>query len=164
MVALGAGAGELYKLKVGDHAISEQIVPCGQCRYCKRGQYWMCAVHDIYGFRQRTFGSWAEYMLFPDWTVICNYKVPKSIPLTSCRLHRAASLFNSRTIERGDIQLQDTDSDCTAVGRLGLECRRGEDRKVAASIIALDLSDDRIEVAKRSNPELARSCGPDKAS
>ena len=32
----------------------EQIVPCWNCRYCQRGQYWMCQVHDIYGFRQRT--------------------------------------------------------------------------------------------------------------
>ncbi len=79
VVALGEDAGELYHLSVGDHAISEQIVPCGQCRYCRRGQYWMCAVHDIYGFRQRTFGSWAEYMLFPVGAL--NYKVPKSIPL-----------------------------------------------------------------------------------
>jgi threonine dehydrogenase-like Zn-dependent dehydrogenase len=51
VVGLGDGAGELYGLKIGDRAISEQIVPCWNCRYCKSGAYWMCNVHDIYGFR-----------------------------------------------------------------------------------------------------------------
>ena len=79
------GAGELYGLKIGDHAISEQIVPCWNCRYCKSGAYWMCNVHDIYGFRQRTFGSWADYMLFPAGAL--NYKVPAFHSVTSCRVH-----------------------------------------------------------------------------
>ncbi len=39
VVALGEGAGEKYGLKIGDRAVSEQIVPCWKCRYCQRGQY-----------------------------------------------------------------------------------------------------------------------------
>ncbi len=39
VVALGEGAGEKYGLALGDLAISEQIVPCWNCRYCLRGQY-----------------------------------------------------------------------------------------------------------------------------
>ena len=77
---LGAGAGEKYGLALGDLAVSEQIVPCWKCRFCKRGQYWMCQdKHDVYGFRQATFGAMAEYMKFPVGAL--NYKVPKSIPV-----------------------------------------------------------------------------------
>ena len=36
------GAAEKYGLKEGDMAISENIVPCWECRYCKRGDYHMC--------------------------------------------------------------------------------------------------------------------------
>ncbi len=39
---LGEGAGEKYGLALGDLAVSEQIVPCWNCRFCQRGQYWMC--------------------------------------------------------------------------------------------------------------------------
>ena len=39
VVALGEGAGEKYGLAIGDYAASEQITPCWQCRYCRRGQY-----------------------------------------------------------------------------------------------------------------------------
>src|ERR1700683_5529787 len=79
VIGLGERASEKYGLKIGDHAVSENIVPCWNCRYCKNGQYWMCAVHDIYGFRQRTFGAMAEYMLFPAGAL--NYRVPKSIDM-----------------------------------------------------------------------------------
>lgn len=149
VVALGGGAGEQYGLAIGDHAISEQIVPCGQCRYCRRGQYWMCAVHDIYGFRQKTFGSWAEYMLFPAGAL--NYKVPKSIPLhhavfiepLACSIH---------AVERGEIQYQDTVV-IAGCGPLGLGMVAAARLKGPACIIALDLNDDRLEVAK--------TCGAD---
>ena len=59
VVALGEGAGEKYGLTLGDMAVSEQIVPCGECRFCKDGHYWMCQVGDVYGFRQNAFGAMA---------------------------------------------------------------------------------------------------------
>ena len=105
VVALGEGAGEKYGLAIGDCAVSEQIVPCWQCRYCRRGQYWMCQVHDIYGFRQKAFGAMAEYMLLPANAL--NYKVPRDLPL-----HHAAFIeplaCSIHAVERGDIQFQDT--------------------------------------------------------
>src|SRR5580765_1159649 len=33
VVALGEGAGEKYNLELGDIAVSEQIVPCWNCRF-----------------------------------------------------------------------------------------------------------------------------------
>ena len=50
VVALGAGA-EKRGVQVGDRVISEQIVPCWQCRFCNTGRYWMCEKHDLYGFQ-----------------------------------------------------------------------------------------------------------------
>ena len=35
-----------------DKVIAEQIVPCGKCRFCKSGKYWMCEVHNIFGFQR----------------------------------------------------------------------------------------------------------------
>ena len=150
VVALGEGAGALYNLQIGDHAISEQIVPCNECRYCQRGQYWMCNVHDIYGFHQRTPGSWAEYMLFPAGAL--NYKVPKTVPLhhavfiepLACSIH---------AVERGDIQYQDTVV-IAGCGPLGLGMVAAAKMKGPERIIALDLSDDRLELAKRCGADI----------
>src|SRR5262249_37685845 len=64
-VALDDAARRRWGVEVGDRVVSEQIVPCWQCRYCQRGTYWMCQPHDIYGFRRRTPGAMADYMVFP---------------------------------------------------------------------------------------------------
>lgn len=150
VVALGEGAAEKYKLELGDHAISEQIVPCWNCRYCERGQYWMCATHDIYGFRQRTPGSWAEYMKFPAGAL--NYKVPKHMPLhhavfiepLACSIH---------AVERGEIQYQDTVV-IAGCGPLGLGMIAAAKMKGPATIIAMDLSDERLDIAKRTGADI----------
>ena len=33
---------DVTDFEIGDRVISEQIVPCWECRFCKRGEYWMC--------------------------------------------------------------------------------------------------------------------------
>ena len=66
VVALGEGAGELHGgIGIGDLTVSEQIVPCAECRYCLRGNYQMCVPHHVYGFHQVTQGAMAEYLLYP---------------------------------------------------------------------------------------------------
>lgn len=150
VVALGDGAAEKYGLAIGDHAISEQIVPCWNCRYCNRGQYWMCQEHEIYGFRQKAFGAWADYMLFPAGAI--NFKVPKSIPLhhavfiepLACGIH---------AVERGDIQYQDTVV-IAGCGPLGLGMVAAARMKGPECLIALDLSDDRLALAKETGADL----------
>ncbi len=65
VVQLDEASAERLKIAVGDRVVSEQIVPCWSCRYCLRGQYWMCNVHDIYGFKRATPGAMARYMVYP---------------------------------------------------------------------------------------------------
>jgi threonine dehydrogenase-like Zn-dependent dehydrogenase len=65
VAAIGERAAARDGLKIGDRAISEQIVPCLECFYCKRGMYWLCQVNDIYGFHQATQGGMADFLLLP---------------------------------------------------------------------------------------------------
>jgi len=156
VVALGKGAGEKYGLELGDMAISEQIVPCWECRFCKRGQYWMCQdKHDVYGFRQRTFGAMAEYMLFPRDAI--NHKVPQSIPVEhavfieplSCSIH---------AVQRGNIGFDDVVV-IAGAGSLGLGMVAAARLKHPRLLISLDLSDKRLEVAKACGADLAFNPG-----
>lgn len=150
VVALGAGADEKYRLKIGDHAVSEQIVPCGSCRYCQRGAYWMCEVNDIYGFRRRTPGAWAEFLLLPAGAL--NHKVPKSIPAhhavfiepLACSIH---------AVERGEIQYQDTVV-IAGCGPLGIGMIAAAKMKGPERIIAIDLNDERLKLARRCGADL----------
>ncbi|MCP4165725.1 MAG: alcohol dehydrogenase catalytic domain-containing protein [Chloroflexi bacterium] len=150
VVALGEGADEKYGLALGDLAVSEQIVPCWKCRYCRRGQYWMCQdKHDVYGFRQRTFGAMAEYMRFPNDAL--NYKVPESIPPVhaafieplACSIH---------AVQRGEIEFGDVVV-IAGVGPLGLGMVAAARLKNPGLLIAIDLNDQRLQIA--------RACGAD---
>ncbi len=151
VVALGDGAGEKYKLAIGDLAVSEQIVPCWKCRFCKRGQYWMCQdKHDVYGFRTATQGGMAEYMLFPEGAL--NYKVPETIPTEhaafieplGCSIH---------AVERGEIGFDDVVV-IAGAGPLGLGMFAAARMKNPRMLIALDMNDNRLELAKRCGADL----------
>ena len=80
-----------FGVEIGDRVVSEQIVPCWQCRFCLRGQYWMCARHHIYGFNRATHGAMAEYMIFPSDTLvhkvstICQLLTRRSLNLCRAR-------------------------------------------------------------------------------
>ncbi|MFH1086355.1 MAG: alcohol dehydrogenase catalytic domain-containing protein [Chloroflexota bacterium] len=152
VVALGEGAADKYGLHVGDHAISEQIAPCGRCRFCQRGQYWMCEPHDIYGFKKdRAEGSWAEYMRFP--ANARNYRVPKEIPAhlaaliepMACAIH---------AVERGDIQLGDVV--CIAgMGPIGMGMLQVARLRGPSLLIALDMKPKRLALARELGADLA---------
>ena len=91
IAAMGENAAGHFR--VGDRIISEQIVPCGECRYCRRGQYWLCAPHNVYGFKAFLGGGMAEYVRLPKGSI--NYAVPKSLSMEkavliepyACSLH-----------------------------------------------------------------------------
>jgi erythritol/L-threitol dehydrogenase len=155
VVALGEGAAAKYGLAIGDRAVSEQIVPCWGCRYCRNGQYWMCKVHDIYGFRQRTFGAMAEYMLFPAGAL--NYRVPKSIDMAhaafieplACSIH---------AVERGEIKFQDVVV-IAGAGPLGLGMVAAARMKNPRLLISVDLNDMRLATAKACGADLGINPG-----
>jgi len=125
-------------LQVGDWAISEQIIPCGECRYCRRGQYWMCQRHDIYGFiKDRAEGSWAEYMKFPAGAL--NYRVPQEVPAEQAALIEPMACA-IHAVQRGDIQLG-----MVQIARL----------KSPGLLIALDMKPKRLALARTLGADLA---------
>lgn len=142
--ALGEGAGEKYDLKPGDRAISEQIVPCGGCRYCRMGLYHLCAVHDIYGFHTYSQGGMAEFMLFPERAL--NYKVPAELPLEQAALIEplACSLH---AVERAQIEFGDV---CViaGAGTLGLGMVACARLKNPGTLVSVDLNEKRLQIAR----------------
>ena len=151
VVALGKGAGEKYALKLGDWVVSEPIVPCGKCRYCLRGEYWMCEVHNIYGYqRHDADGAFAEYIRLPN--TARNYKLPKGFSLRvapyveplSCGIH---------AVDRADIQLDDVVV-IAGVGPLGLGMLQVARLKNPKLLIALDIKEKRLELAKKLGADL----------
>ena len=145
VVAMGDGAGDKHGVDIGDRVVAEQIVPCGHCRYCTTGVYWLCMAAMIFGFKKVVHGGMAEYMKFPAAARV--YKAPSAIserhaaliePL-ACALH---------AVERGEIKFGDVVVQM-GCGTLGLCMVAAERLKNPGLLIALDLIDSRLALAKQ---------------
>jgi len=151
VAALGEGAGELHGVALGDHVVAEQIIPCGRCRFCKGGQYWMCQVHDIFGFkRQRAEGGMAEYMIYPLRSLIHKIDARVStqeavyIEPLACAIH---------AVDRGDIKPGDTVV-IAGVGNIGLCMLQAAKTFNPGQLIALDTKNYRLDLAKQLGADI----------
>lgn len=144
VVALGAKAAEKHRIALGDHVVPEQIIPCGKCRYCETGYYYLCRVHDIYGYRKGTAeGGMAEYARLPINSRL--HKFPESFDLDvaayieplGCAIHG---------VERGDIQFFDVVA-VAGLGPVGMGMLQACALKNPKELIAIDLQDRRLELA-----------------
>ncbi|MFD2618144.1 MDR/zinc-dependent alcohol dehydrogenase-like family protein [Terrilactibacillus laevilacticus] len=147
IVAMGD---DVEGFKIGDRVISEQIVPCEKCRFCKRGQYWMCEKHDLYGFQNNVNGGMAEYMKFTKEGI--NYHVPDDLPIEKAILIEpyACSLH---AVQRAQIQLGDFVV-LSGAGTLGLGMVGAAKKAGAGTLVVLDLNDKRLELAKRFGADI----------
>ncbi len=159
VVQLGEGAGEKFGLALGDIAISEQIVPCWNCRYCRTGKYWLCLVHNIYGFQRVVHGGMAEYMKFPARSLI--HKVPKDIPPANAAMIEPLAC-SIHAVQRGEIEFGDVVV-VAGAGTLGLGMVGAARLKNPGLLIAVDLVDYRLEIAKKLGADVGFNPGKEDA-
>jgi threonine dehydrogenase-like Zn-dependent dehydrogenase len=144
VVQLDQAATDHWGIDVGDRVVAEQIVPCWECRYCLRGQYWMCQPHDMFGFKRRNPGGMAEYMIYSTNSLV--HKVASDLPPhhaafaepLACSLH---------AVERAGIHFTDTVV-VAGCGPIGLGMIAGARAKSPAHVIALDMAPEKLELAK----------------
>lgn len=148
VVALGEGVKGDFE--IGDRVISEQIVPCWDCRFCKRGEYWMCQKHDLYGFQNNVNGAMAEYMKFTKEAI--NYKVPEDLPIEKAILIEPYAC-SYHAVERAQIKLGDVVV-LAGAGTLGLGMIGAIKKSGPEKLIVLDLFDDRLEKAKEFGADM----------
>jgi len=151
VVELGEGAAEYHSVSEGDLIVAEQISPCGKCRFCRNGQYWMCEIHDIYGFQKDVAeGGMAEYMVFHETARI--HHIPEELsakeaafiePL-ACSIH---------TVQRAKIELDDVVV-LAGAGPLGMGMIQAITLKTPKKFIVLDMDDARLETAKKYGADI----------
>ncbi len=159
VIGLDDEAAQRWGIVVGDRVVSEQIVPCWKCRFCLDGKYWMCQPHDIYGFKRRTHGAMAEYMLYSKDALV--HKVSADVPPAhaafaeplSCALH---------AVERADIHFGDVVV-VAGCGPIGLGMIAGAKSKNPKLVIALDLAQDKLDLALECGADLVINVGSEDA-
>lgn len=136
--------------KIGDRVTADQIVPCGECRFCKDGHYWMCQPHNIFGFQNSNNGGMAEYVRYPKTAVV--YDVPKDMPLKQALLIEPYGC-SKHCVDRAQIGSEDIVV-LSGAGTLGLGMVTYAKMRNPKKLIVLDMNDDRLAKAKEFGADL----------
>jgi L-iditol 2-dehydrogenase len=152
VAAIGDIAAEKRGLKIGDRVISEQIVPCWECRFCREGNYWMCEDAHIHGHQKEVAdGGMAEYIRYGANDVV--HKVDEKIPAEQAAMIEPLSC-SVHTVERANIQFNDVVV-VAGMGPIGLCKLQLAKLKNPKLLIAIDSKPKRLALAKKLGADYA---------
>lgn len=141
--------------EIGDRVTADQILPCGECKFCKSGRYWMCQPHATFGFQKNNNGGMAEYVRYPKHSVL--HKVPKDMPLKDALLIEPYSC-SKHCIDRAQIKNDDVVV-ISGAGTLGLGMITYARMQNPEKLIVLDMLDGRLEKAKEFGADIVLNPG-----
>ncbi len=144
VVEVGEG---VTKVKVGDTISGAPLVPCMQCEDCQKGQYALCKNYSFIGSREP--GSFADYVVIPEF---CAVPYDPSIPYTQ------AAMFEPSTVAIHGVLCNDYKAGGTVAvlgcGTIGIFTLQWAKIFGAKTIIAYDIDDGRLELAKRMGADV----------
>lgn len=135
----------------GERITVDQIAPCGECRFCRTGRYWMCQPHKMFGYFKDFGGGMAEYVRIPVKHAMI-HKVPESIPLTSALLIEPYGCAK-HCVDRAQIGSEDVVV-ISGAGTLGLGMISYARSRNPKKLIVLDLKQERLAKAKAFGADL----------
>jgi Zn-dependent alcohol dehydrogenase len=147
-------------LQRGDHVVGLWRPSCGECRYCKAGRAHLCKLGedptsragdrvkagDTAIFEFLGIGGFSEYTILSDNALV---KIDKSMPLDRAALLGCAvvtgfgAATNCAHIHEGD------EVAVFGCGGVGLNIIQGAKHRGAKTIIAVDIDDAKLEMAKQ---------------
>jgi len=143
---------EVRDYAVGERLTVEQIAPCGECRFCRDGHYWMCQPHYIYGYFTDYCGAMAEYVRIPTRHARI-HRVPKRLPLRSALLIEPYGCAK-HCVDRAQIGTDDVVV-ISGAGTLGLGMVTYAHTKKPKKLISLDLQENRLAKALDFGADMA---------
>ena len=159
---IGAG---VTSVKVGDHVIPLYTPECGKCRFCKSGKTNLCQAirvtqgqgvmpdgtsrFSLKGKKLLHFmgtSTFSEYTVLPEIAVaVVNREAPlEKVCLLGCGITTGiGAVLNTAKVEPGSTVA------IFGLGGVGLSCIQGAKMAKAARIIAVDINDDKEEMARQ---------------
>ena len=141
--------------KIGDRICPEQIVPCGECMFCKTGRHWMCEKHDLFGFQNNVNGGMAEYVKLTKEAI--PYLVPADMPIEKAALIEPYGC-SFHCVDRAQIKTTDVVVQ-SGVGTLGLGMVGAIKQANPKCLVVLDMNDARLEKAKEFGADIVMNPG-----
>jgi len=150
--AIGDKAAQRTGLAAGDFIAEEQIVPCGQCRFCLSGHYWMCQRQHIHGFAPGVAeGGMAQYIVLNNRSLVHKLPITRPDPVWAmveplgCAIHAV----DRAGIEDNDVVV------LAGLGSIGLCMLQVAKLKKPRLIIALDTLDIRLKRGLQFGADIA---------
>ena len=143
VIETGDGVTDLAK---GDRVTFDSMVSCGDCHFCRKGKSNLCDNRMVLGVscgEYRRHGAFAERISVPRRIV---YRIPENLPFEHAALVEAVSVA-VHAAEVTPIQLGDT-AVVVGAGMIGLLTLQAVKAAGASRVIAVDLNDKRLSVAK----------------
>ena len=139
VVALGD---KVTKVKEGNHISCAPLVPCMACEQCDMGHYSLCKSYSFVGSRRQ--GGNAEYVAVPE--VSC-FVLPQEISM------QQGAFFEPVTVGVHPIVMNGGCKDLNVIvigaGTIGLLTLQVAKALGAKTVTAIDISDDKLELAKQ---------------
>ncbi len=144
-----AGLGEgVAQWKEGDEVLLPAVLSCGVCRQCRLGRENICDAMQMFG--NHVDGAYAEYVLAPAKDALA---IPEGVPLIEGSIIADAistpyhAVVNRAMVKPGDWVAA---FGCGGVGINVVQCAAA----VGASVIAIDLVPEKLEMAKKLGAQL----------
>ncbi len=129
--------------KKGDNVLIPPVFSCGHCAWCRQGRGTICTDQIMVGNHRD--GGFAEFVSVPANSI---FHLPENVPLKrACIISDAISTPYHAVVNRGKVKAGESVAifGCGGVGLSAVQMAS----IVGASVIAIDIFDEKLEIAKR---------------
>jgi alcohol dehydrogenase len=157
VTAIGSG---VQKLAVGDRVLISCITSCGSCRYCREGSYGQCLGGGGWILGHLIDGTQADYVRIP-FADNSTHKVPDEV--TDEQMILLADILPT-SYEVGVLNGTVRPADVVAIvgaGPIGLAAILTARLFSPSHIVAIDLTDSRLEAARKFGADIVVNSGRD---
>jgi len=135
------GDGTKTSFKAGDRVAIFPLIPCGECAYCRIGEYAQCDDYDYLGSRRD--GGFAEYAAVPADNLI---SVPDNVDFDCAAMTEPASVA-LHALRRTGVDAGDNVA-ILGAGPIGIILAQWARICGAGRVFLTDIADDKLDVAK----------------
>ena len=138
-------------LREGDRVAFDSMISCGKCTFCRRGESNLCDNRQVLGVscdEYRRNGAFAEYVSVPQHII---YKLPAELSFEHAAMIEPVSVA-VHAVNITPVRLGDT-AVVVGTGMIGLLTIQAARLAGCARIIAMDLEDHKLAVAKENGAD-----------
>jgi len=155
-------AGKAVKnYKAGDRVTFDSTIYCGECFFCRKGQFNLCDNRRVLGVscdEYRRDGAFAEYVVVPERIL---YPIPEKLDFVSAAMTEPLAVA-CHAARLGKPELGESIV-VVGAGLIGLLLIQALRANCSGPIVAVDMDEGRLETAKKFGADVVVKAGPDAA-